>query len=226
LLFRAEDAWLLDIDINQANHHSAWEEEVKAGSPEYNEHHDFLANSLPQIPELARPAICDQPHSDVKHGHSYDTRSSKEKFSAALRNYTQGLESVKISGLDLQKSFFRPFLYEGSSPMAVPKWQWEKLKNLVLEDSRAPIYSVLGPIKLPPEDLLIAVGKAAVAMPVLASVRITTAEGQLFWAERFGTFHVVVTGFEKDAKREIWHCITSTYTRKASPVRPKYDLYQ
>jgi hypothetical protein len=67
--------------------------------------------------------------------------------------------------------------------MAMLELRWPKLQNLDLKNSREPIHLALG-LELPPEDLLIAVGKAAIAMPVLKSVRVTTAEERYFWAER------------------------------------------
>ncbi|KAL1882902.1 hypothetical protein Daus18300_000540 [Diaporthe australafricana] len=97
---------------------------------------------------------------------------SMRKFSAALRNYSQSLECLIVLTMALHQVFFQPFFKESKTHLAMAKWRWPRLIKLHLAFYPEPPYSDPGWMKLTPEEMLIAVGRAAMAMPLLQDANI------------------------------------------------------
>lgn len=106
-------------------------------------------------------------------------------FAAALRKYSQSLELLRTSFLDLHPSFFLQSSEEVNSAAATSKGRWPRLQKLELTGGDF-AWSDLGAGQLPitPTDILIAAGTTATAMPALEIAEIEIAPRQYFYIKR------------------------------------------
>ncbi|KAK2613362.1 hypothetical protein N8I77_000280 [Diaporthe amygdali] len=139
-----------------------------------------------------------------------------KKFSAVLRDYSQSLERL-VSDLPLHQAFFQPFLDEFGINAAMSKWRWSRLETLDLKLANFAPYLEPGQLKLTPAEVLIAAGRAAMAMPVLKCFCVGIVEEaaeskiKFFCIERelnaslesSGKTHITFKGFDIDERRRI-----------------------
>lgn len=110
---------------------------------------------------------------------------SIKTLSAALRNYSQSLADLTIDNFHLHQTFFEPFMNEDQIDMAMMRWTWPKLTNIILD------FGTFGPYVDPSQssseavDLLIAAGRAAMNMPVLECFDVATTDSS---RDDYGTF--------------------------------------
>lgn len=90
-------------------------------------------------------------------------------LSAALRDSSQGLRSLKVEGIHLRENFFDSFGEEESIIQANLKWKWPNLEELKLS------IMTFGPedqLRQTSTQLFIAAGRANVAMPLLRNFEV------------------------------------------------------
>ncbi|KAK7697204.1 hypothetical protein SLS64_013809 [Diaporthe eres] len=103
--------------------------------------------------------------------------ASANRLSAALRDYSQNLRSLKVEGIFMQQSFFEQFGVDRDLILAKLKWNWPDLEELDLQfvtfgPRRGP-FSNPSQLSLTPAELLIAAGRATMAMTALKKLRVS-----------------------------------------------------
>lgn len=113
------------------------------------------------------------------------------ELAAVLRDYSQSLECLRITPFDLHHAFFLQFSEGITFSFPRSRCEWPILRNLELRSFRE--RSDAGPEQLTatPADILIAAGRAAIAMPVLETAEIQLLPQHYFFIKRESS-----TGFE------------------------------
>jgi hypothetical protein len=128
-------------------------------------------------------------------------------FFAALRNYSQGLEVLKVDFLILPNEFFIASLDVHSSTATTSGWRWPRLRVLELER----FCVLLSPEpKLSQVDRLVALASMAVGMPALEFVRFEPSSRLVFELTRSDIV-------DEDRESPNFRCI--------EPLINKYTLY-
>lgn len=122
-------------------------------------------------------------HSRDDSSHTFVPPSMKI-FAAALRDYSQSLELLRVSILDLHPAFFLQSSEEVNPAAARSQWRWPRLQELELLGSFGRSYLTAHQLKITPTEILIAAGTAATAMPVLEIANIKVRPNQYFHIKR------------------------------------------
>ncbi|KAJ0115746.1 hypothetical protein J7T55_010569 [Diaporthe amygdali] len=163
--------------------------------------------------------------------------STLKKFSAVLRDYSQSLERLDVSDLPLHQAFFQPFSDEFGINAAMSEWRWPKLETLELIFANFAPYLEPGRLKLTPAEVLIAAGRAAMAMPVLKYFHAGIVEeaadskNKYFWIARelnaslesSGKARITFKGFNTDERRRILAAWLPWMGAEARFVREMFD---
>lgn len=134
-----------------------------------------------------------------------------EKFAAALMDCSQSLEVLLTESFDLHPAFFLPFLEGAGATIATSNWRWPRLKRIDLRCFSDTSGWDSAQLKLSPADILIAAGRAAMAMPVLQIAQIEAERGVYFYIERelsngaggMGKPRMCLAGLEKSEEPRI-----------------------
>lgn len=102
---------------------------------------------------------------------------SAHRLSAALRDNSENLKTLKVQGIFMQQNFFDSFGVDRDLMLAKVEWNWPNLEELDLDfltfgPSPGP-FSKPNQLSLTPAELLIAAGRATMAMPALRMLRIS-----------------------------------------------------
>lgn len=107
-----------------------------------------------------------------------------EKFAAALRDFSQGLELLRAEPFNLHPAFFLPFSEEFDLTVATSQWRWPRLQQLELVGFSEEHGSDSAQSPLSAAEILIAAGRAAMAMPILKCAAINLGRGKYFLVKR------------------------------------------
>lgn len=132
-------------------------------------------------------------------------------FAAALRDYSQSLELLRVSFLDLHPAFFLQSSEEVDPAAATSQWRWPRLQELELGGYFGRSYLTVDQLKITPTEILIAAGTAATAMPVLEIANIDMWPYQTFHIKRepckgfqgFRNASVCLCGFYEEEEQRI-----------------------
>lgn len=149
-------------------------------------------------------------HSRDDSSHTFVPPSMKA-FAAALRDYSQSLEILRVSILDLTPAFFLQSSEELNPAAATSQWRWPRLQELHLLGYFGRSYFTANQLKITPTEMVIAVGTAATAMPVLEIANINVWSNQSFRIKRepckafqgFRNASVCFYGFDEGEEKRI-----------------------
>lgn len=136
---------------------------------------------------------------------------SMEKFAAALRDLSQGLEILRAEPFDLHHAFFLQSS-EGLNPAAAAsQWRWPRLRQLELRGFSERSDFGADQLTITATDILIAAGTAATAMPALEIAEIAIEPRQYFWIKRepckgfqgFQNASICLVGFDEGEEQRI-----------------------
>lgn len=105
-------------------------------------------------------------------------------FAAALRDFSQGLEVLRAELWNLHPAFFLQSLEELDPAVATSQWRWPRLQHLELRSFSGEHDSDSTQPTLSTAEMLIAAGRAAMAMPILEVAIIDEGPGKLFVVKR------------------------------------------
>lgn len=157
--------------------------------------------------------------------------ASTHRLSAALRDSSQNLRTLNIDGIFLHQNFFESF-GEGRDPMAAAaKWRWPNLEEMRLTAvTHGPCpgpYSRSNQLSLTPTELVVAAGRATMAMPLLRifeldiwgetedSLQVTLSSISRTLPQHLGSSgecEVTLAGFTKDQEQRIL-CASAPFLR-------------
>lgn len=103
-----------------------------------------------------------------------------EELTAALKDFSQGLELLYAAPLKLHPTFFLPSSEELDHVVATSQSRWPRLQQLVLKSFSGLSDSGADQPTITPTDILIAAGRTAMAMPALDTAQITIEPDQYF----------------------------------------------
>lgn len=107
------------------------------------------------------------------------------RLTDSLRDYSQRLSCLRLENLRLHQSFFEPFVDKDEFDMAQSGWKWPDMYQLKISCGTFGAYAGPGDPSLTPVELLIAVGRATMAMPSLNFLDIEILEGRTSQWEPF-----------------------------------------
>lgn len=150
--------------------------------------------------------------------------ASANGLSVALRDDSENFGTLKIEGIFMQQNFFESFGVDRDLVLGKLEWNWPNLERLSLQ------FVTFGPcpgpfskpnqLTLTPAELLIAAGRATIAMPALQEFRVSMYDASedtppplLFYVKRelpgnlkiLGSCLLKLLGFDPVQEQEILH---------------------